>query len=316
MIEGLKYRVSKIQGKIEAKKIASEFKDQSLRTPPVFILGAPRTGSTILYQLLSSQGDFFYFNNYLAKNHQTPAKALKTFASKGGQFKHDSFNSKFGETSGDNAPSEAGYFWYRWIPEGHHELKKSDLSKDDLDQISSYFKFFESQSQLPILIKNLNMGLRMDLIRSIHPQARIIHIVRNTLDNSRSILKGRIKYGNSEDFWFGSKPNEWQDWQNGSVAEQIVGQIEWMNNSILKGAKQLGDECYLRIRYEDLVKDTDSTIKEIKNFLKNGNIEIEHGFPSLSKESQNEEQLELSDFDKEVIELVKSKGTESNTLYL
>ena len=42
---------------------------------PLFIIGPPRSGSTLLYQYLARYFDISYFNNYHHKNYMCPSFA-------------------------------------------------------------------------------------------------------------------------------------------------------------------------------------------------------------------------------------------------
>lgn len=92
--------VSPFIRKWESKKI-EQFSCKPLIHQPVFIIGAPRTGSTILYQMnlnvsiLTTYLVNFFFGFWLRK---------KLFCNKA----HDSFNSNLGDTQGYNSPSECG----------------------------------------------------------------------------------------------------------------------------------------------------------------------------------------------------------------
>ena len=44
-----------------------KYSNKPLKHQPVFIIGAPRTGSTILYQTLTNELDILYINNLTCK---------------------------------------------------------------------------------------------------------------------------------------------------------------------------------------------------------------------------------------------------------
>ncbi len=53
----------------EKNKI-EKYGNQPLKHPPIFIIGAPRTGSTILYQTLTNKLDILYIDNLVDKFHR------------------------------------------------------------------------------------------------------------------------------------------------------------------------------------------------------------------------------------------------------
>src|SRR6056297_1412323 len=93
---------------------------KQLQNPPVFIMGPPRSGTTLLYQLLTQTCHFSYFSEFAASYNTFPF--LATYLKK----KHfgkdnQSFKSDFGRPRGLFAPSEAGEIWNRWFPAEYKE---------------------------------------------------------------------------------------------------------------------------------------------------------------------------------------------------
>ena len=62
--------MSKVLEKAEAL-LFEKYADRAVcaHTPLVFIVASPRTGSTLIYQLLINSFDFFYFSNFIADNY-------------------------------------------------------------------------------------------------------------------------------------------------------------------------------------------------------------------------------------------------------
>tara|TARA_B100000575_G_scaffold102144_1_gene81416 strand:+ start:40 stop:339 length:300 start_codon:yes stop_codon:yes gene_type:complete len=47
--------------------------------PPVFIIGPPRSGTTVLYQLLCKHTNFSYINNFIGNWYRIPILAAKVY---------------------------------------------------------------------------------------------------------------------------------------------------------------------------------------------------------------------------------------------
>ena len=67
---------------------------------PTFIIGAPRSGSTILYQALTNAYDVAYFDNVACTLHRNPLAGFALSRVMFGDRPHDSFTSTHGTTSG------------------------------------------------------------------------------------------------------------------------------------------------------------------------------------------------------------------------
>src|SRR6056297_1278708 len=91
----------------ERDKIKS-YGSQPLKHQPVFIIGAPRTGSTILYQALTNLYDVLYIDNLVCRFHRNLFLGFRVSNRIYGAKPHNSFSSYHGRTRGGHSPSECG----------------------------------------------------------------------------------------------------------------------------------------------------------------------------------------------------------------
>ena len=85
---------------------------------PVFIIGAPRTGSTFLYQSITNSLDVAYIDNLVELFYDSFCAGFFISKALYGNKPHNNFVSYHGNTrrlGGLHAPSECGAFWYRWL---------------------------------------------------------------------------------------------------------------------------------------------------------------------------------------------------------
>ena len=175
---------------------------------PVFIIGAPRTGSTILYQALTNAYNVAYIDNTACAWHQNLRFGMWLSHKKYGNTPHNNFNADHGNTSefGGHAPSECGGFWYRWLPKDRHFVDHQDITAKMLKGIRAEVLGVSAFHNKPILFKNLNAGQRLRLIKQAFPDAKIIFIRRDPRFVIRSILKARRKAGVREGDWWSIMP--------------------------------------------------------------------------------------------------------------
>ena len=85
--------------------------------PLVFIVGAPRSGTTLLTQLLISQYEIGYVSNLIARFWKAPYLGLLLAKEIRDPDRPPDvgFSSDRGFTSGYEGPHEFGYFWRRWF---------------------------------------------------------------------------------------------------------------------------------------------------------------------------------------------------------
>jgi len=107
-------------------------KSECLSThPPIFFLGAPRSGSTLAIQVITDSFDIGYMSNKHCKWFGVPflvGKLKKTVKGR------SNYNSEYGITFGDSESSECGEWWYRFF-----RRKPAYVALNDVDQNKMIF---------------------------------------------------------------------------------------------------------------------------------------------------------------------------------
>lgn len=175
---------------------------------PVFIVGAPRTGSTILYQALTNAYQLAYIDNLTCRWHRNLRFGFMLSKRKYREEPHNNFSSQHGDTTkyGMHAPSECGQFWYRWLPKDRHFIDYDDLTDGMVSEIREEVLGASVHSKQPLLFKNLNAGQRLRLIHKCFPDAKIIFVRRDPRFVVRSILRARQAAGVEAHQWWSIIP--------------------------------------------------------------------------------------------------------------
>ena len=92
--------------------------------PIVFIVGVPRSGTTLLYQLMSTHLDVGYVSNAMARWWMVPVAAARFRSPLNQRPESLTLASDLGRSEGPDGPHEFGWFWQFHL---HHE------QSDDLD---------------------------------------------------------------------------------------------------------------------------------------------------------------------------------------
>ncbi|WP_373073592.1 sulfotransferase [Sulfurimonas sp.] len=276
-----------------------------LKHQPVFIIGAPRTGSTILYQTLTNQLNVMYMDNLVCRFYLNTFfgfwLSTKIFKEKA----HNSFKSNHGDTSkyGLHAPSECGNFWYRWLPKNKHFIDYDDISETVIseirDEITAIINYFDK----PIVFKNLNAGQRLRLLKKCFPEAKFIFITREPLFTAQSILKAKRKVGLSDSNFWSIQPKNVKELEKLNAYEQIVKQVFYLEKQIVEDIRLFDKESFLFIKYNELGEYFDTTLDKCTEFIgvkskkdfKNAKIKL------TEKISLNEE--EIKSFNEEIEKL-------------
>lgn len=237
-------------------------RESKSRIPPIFIIGIPRSGSTILYQLLVKYYNLSYFPNISNFFFKSPVTAAKILFGLKLNYKPKKLISTFGLVKGINGPSEAGSIFRYWF-------QKLQYNKTTIEYIRLSIYNMSSLRQKPFISKNLYNNYRIENLFKIFPDAIFIHIKRDPLYVAQSILLARKKNYKNYVGWFGLKPENFNTILNiEDPFQQVVEQINSINRSMRKELEK-NKINYLELNYHDLCNNTESQLKKIENSYNN-----------------------------------------------
>lgn len=286
------------------KIILSRLKKDSV--PVVFIVGAPRSGTSLLYELLIRRYKFSYISNLAQMMSKVPVTVTKFgsfFISQYHNQKEDAYNSNYGSINGYGAPSEGGFVWNRWLAETHY-LDELYAEKINLTSLKKTIVGLSVVMQGPFLNKNVMHSVHMRVLNVLFPNCLFIHIKRDVKSNVRSILRAHAKLSLSNDNWFSVKPKEYEEFKNENIVLRSVKQVHYVHKNINDDAEVIGKGRVLKIDYELLCEDPKQVLDSIYDFLhtKGLSLKIRNDLiPSLSMPAQNKLSNDVEDAMQEYI---------------
>ena len=249
--------------------LSSDCSEPSLTPVILFILGSPRVGSTLAYQLTINHFEVYYPSNHI--NELFESKEFKPFELPNhiDQSQSVNYHSNYGKTQGSNQPSEASAL-FRYFFGGQHpsELK----SKNPLPGYEKKFiQFLEhlyltTANRKPLVFKNAWNCFRIKYLSEAFPNACFLWIRRNLADSSYSDLQARRKRGGPE-VWNSATSKNYREIQELPYWEQVVEQQYSYAMRISQDLSQLAPQRYHQIWYEDLCLNSSDTIQNLKTFL-------------------------------------------------
>ncbi len=241
---------------------------------PIFIIGAPRTGSTILYQLLTNHLDALYISNLVNICRENTFLGFQLHKMLFGNKPHNCFTSRFGRTEdgGLIAPHE-GLFWYKWLPTDKHYVLPEEISPKNKQEIRDYFYAIMNYHDKPLLIKNMTFSLRLKLVAELFPNARIIYLKRNPLFTAQSLIHVRKGYHGDISIWWSLMPPNYDTLIKQSIPEQVVKQVFYVEKIIESDIELFYKQNIIRLQYEKL--DIKNNLEYIsKHFVLNFNNKL------------------------------------------
>ncbi len=221
--------------------------------PLVFIVGSPRTGSTLLYQLMINFFNFYYFTNFVNNNFymypivgtviQEPLRKYKRAVE---------YESYYGKTKGLFGPSEASFIFRRWYGGEHpSQLYSSKVLPYAKEHMVNTFKSIYGLTYKAVLTKNAWNCFRIENLSNIFPNIHYVWIRRDIRDAAFSDLEARYKRG-SPYHWNSATTANYKEIQKLPYWEQVVEQQYWFNVHI---EKELNIRSSYQIWYEDICSD-------------------------------------------------------------
>lgn len=243
--------------------------------PPVFIIGSPRCGSTLIYQILTNCLDIACPTNRLANFYGAPGLAIKLGFLNAGEGDSD-FKSVFGKTLGHSGPSEFTKWWYRFFPKDPVYTRYSGMSDQARNGFRRSVENIAHACQKPMLFKNLYAVARLDAIINILPEALFVVISRSHLEISHSLLEARnITFGDYST-WFSLPLRDMETVRNLAPAEQVFLQVKGIYREIDQTLKEnrVSQDRILHLRYEDFCHDPAAGITAFREFVATRGIHL------------------------------------------
>src|SRR6056297_1198149 len=92
------------------QKEINEYCDYPVRHPFLFVVGPPRSGTTLLSQLIAYTFDVSYINNLVARFYLAPLHGIRFSKTVLGESKQSDFQSNYARTGNLSDIHEFGYF--------------------------------------------------------------------------------------------------------------------------------------------------------------------------------------------------------------
>jgi hypothetical protein len=232
---------------------------EPVRHPPIFIIGPPRSGSTILYQLAVQRFDVGYLANRHCRFCGAPSLVeRRTRTSPPGEL-----SSRYGRTTGPDAPSECPEYWYRFFRRSPQYVPREEMPERQSRRFRASVRAFGDAAGRPVLFKNLICALRLGPIAEALPEAVFVRIRRDLLATATSLLAGRKALYGDYGHWWSSEPPEIDRLRTLPPHEQVVEQVLSIEALIDSALDDIGPHRFNELTYETLCEDAAGELGQI-----------------------------------------------------
>jgi omega-hydroxy-beta-dihydromenaquinone-9 sulfotransferase len=236
--------------------------------PPLFIVGAGRSGSTLLMKLLAEHRDIAWLSPI---SHRWPdrkrlhraALELARAPLLGRWVKQ-----RFG-------PREAYGFWESHSPgfrRPHRDLVAADVTESRRAALRTALEDSRTRDR-PALVAKLTGWPRIGFLHEVFPEARFVHLVRDGRAVAASYTRMPVEH------WWGWRgPDNWrfgplsptyqERWDATGQSYVALAGIQWMLilDAVDAARPRVPASAFLELRYEDLCADLTGQLRRLLDF--------------------------------------------------
>jgi hypothetical protein len=238
----------------------------------VYVVGLPRSGTTLASQVLVRHLEIGAINNVVARFWSRPSVGVRLSRILLGSThgRHEiTLESDLGVTRGLAEPHEFGYFWRRLLRLDEHanhrlpdefrsRISTAELGRTLEDEIIQPFG-------RPVLIKNPICGLNARLLTAAHPRSLFVRMRRGHASVVRSILASRQRRYGSHATWWSLAPSTWPfDPPIDDPVEEIVRQVQDLERD-LDAELTPTDVRAIDIDYEALCREPNAVVEKVRS---------------------------------------------------
>lgn len=244
---------------------AACFGAEAPRLPPLFVVGLPRSGTTLVYQALCHCMQVSYIPE-LAK-YAPFAPAFSAWAAHRVRPRYrSSFVSDYGSSLGLASPGEATT-WNLWFDKDRFYDEPAELPVRSLRAIAAMVGRIERIGGGPFVNKNLRNNSRIRLLAALFPAATFLVVVRDPQAVATSLLVGRTERGGGLASWFSVKPRDYETFRDARPAVQVARQVGGLLRDLGADVEHVGAQRFAAIDYEDFCRRPQRFVEDLASHL-------------------------------------------------
>ena len=222
--------------------------------PIVLIVGPPRSGSTLLYQVMARYTDVSYFSNRTSLFPRSPITATRLLQGRE-QFPGKTFRSFYGQTAGLDSPNDGFEIWNRWL--GHDRYRTAEVFDSATeDDIRRFFAAWATAFGRPLLNKNNRNVACLSLLARTLPQARFIIIRRDPYFVAQSLIQARQRVQGTKDRGWGLASRDAHAAANEpfGYVDDVCDQIQTIEQELQTHESRVDPARWTRVTYEEFCR--------------------------------------------------------------
>lgn len=232
------------------------------RHPILLIVGPPRSGTTLVYQVLAAYLHTTHFTNLSELFPNSPISATELFRMQRRPYRPD-YQSYYGNSAGLRAPNDGFHVWNRWLGADRYKVAE-ELGATEREEMNRFFDTWTSVFDKPFLNKNNRNSSCITLLASALDRARFIVVRRDpvfvvqSLIQARKVIQGSKAYG----WGLGSKDQDPSATSHSYIAD-VCEQVRQIEIKLARDIGQIDPSRIIEVQYEDFCQHPASLVAEV-----------------------------------------------------
>ncbi|HGY55693.1 MAG TPA: hypothetical protein ENK44_08335 [Caldithrix abyssi] len=240
------------------------YRDLPIEHPYIFVFGLPRSGTTLITQLIAHAFDIGYINNFMARFYLAPLHGIRLSQIVLGENRETNFTSDYARTKLLTDIHEFGYFWRYWLKkEEIRGITQADQIENEIDWDGLKITLANMQQAFGkgMVFKNIFGSYHTEQLNRVLQKVIWVYIRRDPLDSAISILEARRKYYDDLNTWWSYMPVEYEKIKNLDYWRQIAGQVYYLRRYYNRISSSLPN--VITIEYKELTANPGAVLAAI-----------------------------------------------------
>ena len=247
---------------------------------PIFIIGCPRSGTTVISEVLAAHHNLAWFSNWMNRYPRVPF--LATFSRvcdlpilgeriRGAKRQNDESYPLLSRYA--PRPEEAWHIWEyccsaKFRSDMLKETKPSEEEKRRAQRFVRLTCLYQGKNRF---VAKLTGPPRMTYLREIFPDAYFVHIIRDGRAVVNSLLNvdfWRERGGLERPWWSGLPDESIQQWEECGKTPEALAAVQWkyLIELARQESKVIPAGHYLEVKYEDFTRRPQETVEAIQQY--------------------------------------------------
>lgn len=240
------------------------------RYPPLFIVGVPRAGTTLVFQHLLNSFRFAYVSN-LAEDHPN-APVTYSLVSRVLGGRTPTRDNQLGQTPGATGASDGWNLFERWFPRYALEPVDQNGLSTELPQIVGALEWLYDG---PLVNKNNHHSVRIDHLHRIFTDARFVHVTRDHRSAALSLRDAREEADVAVGEWWSCPAPQFTGRRFESQLEQAAFTVVGIERHLERALEGIPDAQTLRVGYEPFCDEPNGIARDLQESYATDGIELE-----------------------------------------